>query len=31
MANLYSINLHKERISIKVEEWNGDLEPQAKL
>lgn len=31
MADLYSINLHKEGVSIKVEEWNGSLEPHTKL
>jgi hypothetical protein len=31
LAGLYSINLHKEGVSIKVEEWTGDLEPHANL
>lgn len=31
LADLYSINLHKSGVSIKVEEWNGDLEPHTKL
>ncbi|KAG2617312.1 hypothetical protein PVAP13_3NG179944 [Panicum virgatum] len=31
MADLYSINLHKEGVSIKVEVWDGDLEPHAHL
>ncbi|CAN6312370.1 unnamed protein product [Urochloa humidicola] len=31
LVDLYSINLHKEGVSIKVEAWDGDLEPYAKL
>ncbi|CAO2190399.1 unnamed protein product [Urochloa humidicola] len=31
LVDLYSINLHKEGVSIKVEAWDGDLEPYAQL
>lgn len=31
LADLYSINLHKDGVSIKVEECTGDLEPHANL
>jgi hypothetical protein len=29
MADLYSINPHKEGVSIEVQVWDGDLEPHA--
>jgi hypothetical protein len=31
MADLYSINPHKEGVSIEVQVWDGDLEPHAQL
>jgi len=31
LADLYSINLHKEGVSIKVEVWNGELDSYTEL